>query len=128
MSLKLKGDGGGGNFVPAPAGIHIGRIIMVIDLGTHYDERYNKTQQKIQVRWELPEELMMTDNGEVPYIVSKRYTASKHELATLRQHMKQWKGRDFTAAELEEFDVGSMLYHQSSYLVPYSHPFVPTLT
>ena len=40
------------------------------------------------------------DSGE-PFLVWKRYTLSLGDKATLRAHLEAWRGRKFTADELE---------------------------
>jgi hypothetical protein len=56
--------------------------------------------------WELPEELM--DDGK-PFVISKFYTNSLNEKATLRADLMSWRGRDFTSEELRGFDLQSIL-------------------
>lgn len=97
-----------GNFKPAPAGTHVARCIRLIDLGTQEQEYEGKVshQQKIMLVWELPEELM--DDGK-PFMVSKWYTNSLGEKATLRKDLAAWRARDFTPEELRKFDLQSVL-------------------
>jgi len=110
MSTTVK-DNGGGDFTPAPAGTHVARCIRVIDLGTQYSQVYNKHQPKIMVVWELPDELMEPGEDGVakPYTVSNWYTASLGEKANLRHHLESWRGRAFTAEELDGFSLRNIL-------------------
>jgi hypothetical protein len=90
-------------FTPAPEGLHQAVCVDVIDLGlqqTPWGEKH-----KVDVRWELE---VTGDNGR-PMIVSKRYTLSLNEKATLRQHLEAWRGRKFKPEELEGFDLEKLL-------------------
>jgi len=45
-----------------------------------------------------------------PFLVwSRNFTPSLHEKSALRAFLKQWFGRDLTAAELDEFDTESLI-------------------
>ena len=44
-----------------------------------------------------------------PFTTSKFYTLSLHEKANLRNILKNWRGRDFTDAELKGFDLKTVL-------------------
>ncbi|HZF98294.1 MAG TPA: hypothetical protein VEY92_08640 [Pseudoxanthomonas sp.] len=105
-------DSGGGSFEQAPVGTHAARCYKLIDLGTTLQEFQGEAKKRHQVLigWELPNELMTT--GEFagqPFTVSKFYTLSLHEKATLRGDLKNWRGRDFTDEELGGFDMKSIL-------------------
>ena len=104
-------DPGGGDFQQAPVGTHVARCIKLIDLGTQRNEYLGEVSMRNQilVMWELCNEMMETDNGTKPFIVSKFYTNSLNEKASLRLHLAQWRGRDFTEAELSKFDLQSIL-------------------
>lgn len=106
-------DTGGGDFQQAPIGTHVARCIRLIDLGTQQNEYEGKVSQRNQVlvMWELCNEMMETDEGPKPFIVSKFYTNSLNEKATLRHDLAQWRGRDFTDEECKRFDLQSILGH-----------------
>ena len=89
----------GGNFQPTPAGNHVAICYRFIDLGTQLIEwkGAQKTQRKVLVSWELPNELMT--EGEYagkPFTIGKKYTWSMHEKATLRHDLESWRGKGFT--------------------------------
>ena len=110
MGTKISNTGGG-DFTPAPAGIHRAVCISYVDLG-HQESEFNgesKIQNKVILMWELPDELIKTDDGEKPYIVSKFYTKSLHEKANMRHDLVAWRGREFTEPELEGFDLDNIL-------------------
>jgi hypothetical protein len=105
MYLK---EGSTKEFEQAPAGNHVARSIGMIDLGTQTGEWQGKptVRRQIVIRWELPTETM--HDGK-PFIVSKFYTASLGERATLRAHLTAWRGREFTSQELMSFHAKNIL-------------------
>ena len=91
-------------FTPAPEGLHQAVCVDVTDLGlqpTPWGEK-----QKVDLRWQL--EAMDEETGR-PFLVQSRYTNSLNEKATLRIHLEAWRGRKFTAEELEGFDLEKLL-------------------
>ncbi len=94
-------------FKPAPAGVHQAVCVDVVDMGLMEVTWLGVTKKKPKLRvvWQI-EELM--EDGK-PFIVQKRYTASLHEKAGLRKDLESWRGRAFTDAELDEFDVEKLL-------------------
>ena len=110
MGTKISNTGGG-DFTPAPAGIHRAVCISYVDLG-HQESEFNgesKIQNKVMLMWELPDELIKTDDGDKPFVVSKFYTKSLHEKSTMRHDLVAWRGREFTEPELEGFDLDNIL-------------------
>lgn len=101
-------DTGGGDFIQGPAGSHVARCVKLTDLGTQLEEFEGKVshRNKVLVTWELPNELM--EDGK-PFLVSKFYTNSLGDKATLRHHLVTWRGRDFTVEELARFDLQTIL-------------------
>ncbi len=95
-------------FERAPAGAHLARCYMVIDLGMQSSSYMGKPKKahKIHIAWELPNELMQDGR---PFSVSSRYTLSLFDQAILRQHLESWRGRGFTDEELKGFDVKKVL-------------------
>lgn len=90
----------GGSFELAPAGTHVAICYRFIDRGTQMSE-YNgerKTRREVMLTWELPDEKM--DDGR-PFSVSKTYTWSMHEKATLRKDLEAWRGRAFNDEDFE---------------------------
>lgn len=101
MSLTAKNSGA--DFVLAPEGTHPAVCVAVIDIGTHYDERFKKRQHKVSIGWELDADPPRED-GE-PHMTWQRYTVSLHEKAKLRKMLEAWRSRSFTEEELEGFDL-----------------------
>lgn len=108
-------DSGGGNYKRVPAGAHVGRCFSLIDLGTQLSSgQYGeKLQHKIQIKWELFGEdeqgaPLVSDDGS-PMTISKSYTLSLSDKASLRKDLASWRGRDFTEEEAKAFDVTKLL-------------------
>lgn len=93
-------------FTPAPEGLHQGVCVDVVDLGLVagiYGEKH-----KVELRWQL-EQLDETATPPRHFMVTNRYTLSLNEKATLRKHLEAWRGKLFTPAELEGFDLENLL-------------------
>lgn len=114
----IASDSGGGNFKRVPAGAYIGRCYSLIDLGTQLSSGTHgeKMQHKLRIGWELFGEdengnplTVDVDGKEMPMTVSKSYTVSLHEKATLRKDLAAWRGRDFTDEEAKAFDVSKLI-------------------
>jgi hypothetical protein len=88
----------GGNFVPAPVGMHRAVCFRLIDLGTQQREYQGQTSHARQVllSWELSDELM---DDSKPFVVSKFYTWSMSEKANLRKDLEAWRGKAFEQAD-----------------------------
>ncbi len=89
----------GADFVPAPEGIFPAVCVDAIDLGLVNGQW--GTRHKVRFVWEIDAK---REDGS-PFQVRKTYTLSLHEKATLRKDLRGWRGRDFTAEELEGFDL-----------------------
>lgn len=103
----------GGDFKRVNPGTYAARCYSMIEIGTISEEYMGekKRQHKVMLTWELPTELEIfdADKGEEPYVVSKTYTLSMHEKATLRRDLESWRGKGFTEKEAEAFDITALL-------------------
>lgn len=107
MAIIAKNDSNSGDFKPAPAGTHQAVCVDVVDLGmleTNWQGQ-KKVQNKIKMVWQINEAM---DDGR-PFLVQRRYTLSLYEMAALRKDLQAWRGRPFTDAELEGFDVETVI-------------------
>lgn len=111
-------DSGGGDFKRVPPGAYIGRCYSLVDLGTQLSTGIHgeKMQHKMKLSWELFGEeedgtplTVMVDGKNMPMTISKSYTVSLHEKASLRKDLAAWRGRDFTEEEAKGFDVAKLL-------------------
>jgi len=96
------------------AGNHHGVCVAVIDLGTQYNETFNKEQPKVMITWELPDFPLLNEHGNPDpdkgfRLISKEYTVSLHEKASLCIDLISWRGRAFTPDEAEAFNLQYVL-------------------
>ena len=112
MSIIATSEGTTQRQLP-PSGAHPARAVQMIYLGTHTKDWQGESKQKklVRITWELPTELaeFKEGEGEQPFIVSKTYTLSLHEKAALRKDLESWRGKAFTEAEAQGFDVAVLL-------------------
>lgn len=113
MSLKLKDAKSGGDFVRPEPGTHPARCYAVIDLGTHTETTQFgiKTNRKIQISWELPEETHVFDEkkGPQPFSVHKRYNFTMGAKATLQVDLESWRAKKFTPEDIENFEIKKLV-------------------
>jgi hypothetical protein len=103
----------GQSYPPIENGTHHAVCYSVIDLGTQYSDFYGKESHKVIITWELPDVRIDIDTDEgpinLPRAVSKIYTLSLHEKASLHKDLISWRGKAFTAEELVGFDIFKIL-------------------
>lgn len=96
-----------------PAGNYPAICYQMIEIGTVKEivMGQEKTLTKVRIGWELPTELKVfnEEKGEQPCVISKEYTLSMNEKATLRKMLASWRGKDFTEAEAKSFDITKLL-------------------
>lgn len=104
---------GGTSYEPIPSGSYPARCYSMIHLGTIEENILGtvKKLNKVRITWELPTELKVfkEENGEQPHVISKEFTLSLHEKATLRNFLKNWRGKDFTEDEAKAFDIEKLV-------------------
>lgn len=101
-SARTEGEG----FELCPEGIHQAVCVELIELGTLFDEKFNKWSSKVMIGWELP---FVTDSEGKPFLIYKTYTKSLHEKSGLFKDLTSWRGKAFTIRELESFDLTKIL-------------------
>lgn len=109
--MQLPKPSESGSFELVPAGTHVAICYRFVDRGTQMTEYMGdrKTRHEIMLTWELPHEAM-TDGR--PFVISKTYTWSMNEKATLRKHLEAWRGKAFTDDDFEgpnAFDTKKLL-------------------
>lgn len=114
MPLTLPASGGGSGLPKVPAGSHIAVCDIVADLGMQPGSAlYPKPKRQVVIRFEIPAERVEYEkDGKKmigPAVISKTYTASMNEKATLRKHLESWRGKSFTDDEAEKFDISAIL-------------------
>lgn len=96
-----------------PAGNYIARCYQMIEIGTISEVINGETKilKKVRIGWELPTEMKVfnEEKGPQPRGISKEYTLSMYDKASLRKDLKSWRGKDFTDEEAKEFDITKLL-------------------
>lgn len=104
---------GSTNFEPIATGNYPARCYSMVHIGTVEENILGtlKKLNKVRITWELPTELKVfkEENGEQPCVISKEFTLSLHEKATLRSFLKNWRGKDFTDDEAKSFDIEKLV-------------------
>ena len=95
-------------------GIFDGVCSKIIDLGTQYSETFKNSAHKIRIFWEIIGETIEINGEQMPRLVSKEFTLSLNEKSKLRQALQSWRGKAFTAEELQGFDLRKVLGIASS--------------
>lgn len=107
MPLMSTGLGGGTDFEPLPAGTHIARCISVVDFG--FQETPHGPKQKVYLGFEVPGVRVEWEKDDKKHegaaLIGSTYNNSVHPKSVLGQHLVNWRGRDFTDAEREGFDL-----------------------
>lgn len=91
------------NFKPLDDGTYLAVCCGMVDLGTVYNERYGKNQEKVMILWEIPGETIDINGKQEPRILNARYTSTLGTQGNLRRDLISWRGRDFTEDELDGF-------------------------
>ncbi|WP_350296354.1 phage replication initiation protein, NGO0469 family [Limnohabitans sp. Rim8] len=98
-----------------PPGIHLARCYGIINLGTQKTTHLGgiKHLNEVMLQFELHDVgeaggQLFTANGK-PMSISKSFTLSLAEKATLRKDIQTWHGRKFTPDELRGFQLKSVL-------------------
>lgn len=106
-------NSGGGDYTPVDAGTYPARCYSMIHIGTVKENILGteKILNKVRLTWELPTELkeFKQGDGEKPYVISKDFTLSMHEKATLRKFLEGWRGKSFSEDEAKCFDITVLL-------------------
>ena len=97
------------NFKPLEDGTYLAICCGMVDLGTIYNEKYDKNQDKVMILWEVPGETVEVNGKEEPRILSARYTSTLGNQGNLRRDLISWRGRDFTDDELEGFKLQNVV-------------------
>lgn len=113
MSLIARDTSNGVDFAPIPTGMHPSVCYGVIDIGTQPQFGNFPARRKVIFCWEIPgERIELEKEGKklnLPRAISEKFTLSLASKGNLRPMLESWRGRAFTAEELEGFDVGNVL-------------------
>jgi hypothetical protein len=110
MGLKAKAKNES-SMAPVEAGTWPAVCVGYADLGTQVGDFQGKPTEarKVLVFWDIPDQRMEYDGQDKPRRISARYTLSLGKKANLRKVLEAWRGRQFTEAELEGFDLSNLI-------------------
>lgn len=110
MAFKLTENTSSADFENPPEGVFPARCYRLVDLGTVAGDWQGRAthNRKVLVSFELLGEERMQDGR--PFAVSRRFTLSLAEKASLRAFVTQWRGKPFAPGELQGgFDLHKLL-------------------
>ena len=106
--VKSKGEG---SFELVPTGTHLAICTTVVNLGPQ--ESPWGIKNKHYIGFEVPSVRVSWTKDKVdhegPAIIGSRYTSSLSPKAILRGHLESWRGKAFSEAELDGFDLQNLL-------------------
>ena len=103
MSIIVS-DTGGGDYELPEAGVQNAVCTNVYDIGMQ-PGYMGKLQHKVVILFEIEQRFSEGDLKGKRMTIPNTYTASLSDRANLRAHLESWRGRGFTDAELEGFDL-----------------------
>ena len=100
-------------FVPVPAGAHPARCYSMVSLGTQTPNNPQyKSSFQVVLSFELPTELMEFNGEKKPMVQScflNAYLGRASKPSKTHLFLVAWRGRAFTEAELEKFDLSTVV-------------------
>lgn len=113
MPLKYPAKGGK-EFEKVPAGLHVAVCYLVADVGLQPGSAaFPDPKRKVRLQFEIPGETVTyeKDGKEVvgPMTIGAFFTASMNAKAILRKSLESWRGKKFSDAEAEQFDIARIL-------------------
>jgi hypothetical protein len=113
MSLTITGTTAT-DFKPIPAGSHIARCVMMVDVGTQKPSNPQyRPKRMVYIGWEIPEETYENDKGERMacriYRPFSLTLGKAKKPSNLRAFLIGWRGRPFTPEEEAKFELSAIL-------------------
>lgn len=108
MSMMAK-DSGNVSFEKLENGVYTAVSSMIVDLGLQTSEKFDKTQRKMMIIWNILGEEVEIEGKKLPRTMSKEYSFSLGEKSNLRKDLQAWRGKAFTDEELQGFNLLNIL-------------------
>lgn len=108
MSMIAK-DSGNVSIEKLENGVYTATSSMIIDLGLQLSEKFEKTQRKMMILWNVLGEEVEINGEKLPRTMSKEYSFSLGEKSNLRKDLQAWRGKSFTDEELQGFNLLNIL-------------------
>jgi len=97
---------GSSDWEAAPVGVQPAVCVNVFDIGLQPGYQGGPPSHKVVVLWELTGQSRRQDGKR--FLLTKTYTASLSEKATLRHDLEAWRSRPLTPDELEGFELDNI--------------------
>lgn len=110
MSLIVR-EPKGSSIVPLEPGVYMAKCYLVADIGEQYFKYKDREgwKPKVVIGWEIEDEFIEIDGQLQPRTVHQFYSQSLDKRSSLRQDLETWRGRPFSAEELEGFNLVSVV-------------------
>ena len=97
--------------VLVPAGTHLAILYSIVDLGTHSNSFRpdDKPKRMVRLTWELPKKRHDFDGVSKPLSISKEFSFSMYEKATLRKTVESITGATLSNKDADNFDFNQLL-------------------
>lgn len=108
--MSMIASDNGGQIIPKlEGGVYTAISSAIIDLGNQTSEKFQKTQRKFMMLWNIVGEVIEVNGENLPRTMSKEYSFSLNEKSTLRKDLQAWRGKIFTEEELQGFNLLNIL-------------------
>lgn len=104
MSM-IASDNGGSSIPKLEGGVYTAISSAIIDLGIQTSEKFEKTQRKFMMLWNIIGEEVEVNGQKLPRTMSKEYSFSLNEKSTLRKDLQAWRSKTFSEEELKGFNL-----------------------
>lgn len=108
MSM-IASDNGGQTIPKLEGGVYTAISSAIIDLGLQTSEKFQKTQRKFMMIWNIKGEEVEVNGEKLPRTITKEYSFSLNEKSTLKKDLQAWRGKMFTDEELQGFNLLNIL-------------------
>ena len=108
MSMIAKSTGSA-NIEKLESGVYTAVSYALIDLGLQKNEKFDKTQRKFRLIWNILDEYVEVNGEKLARTMSKEYSFSLHEKSSLRKDLQAWRNKEFTEDELNGFNLLNIL-------------------
>lgn len=108
MSM-IASDNGGQTIPKLEGGVYTATSSAIVDLGLQTSEKFQKTQRKFMMIWNIKDEEVEVNGEKLPRTITKEYSFSLNEKSTLRKDLQAWRGKMFTEEELQGFNLLNIL-------------------
>jgi hypothetical protein len=94
-------------------GYHVARCVQVIDIGTHWQNKFESSEQELKhqvsINFEVPEFTYEYEGKTTCKMIPQRYSATLSKKGTLRKHLNSWRGKTYTDEDLKNFTLKSIV-------------------